>query len=157
MCHKVAKVQAEREEWGMNWSLCISPLVLPTLTVNMEPKTWTLPLAHTCTWSVTNYYGSDQAWTCGTQPPPTPTLLRLFLWLPSAQTAIRASKWVSLPLGSFLSNLTLQNLQNSKYNIPLRETFSWCPKFSQLGVYIRITWVLFSKFTFLSSTFNLMK
>ena len=62
---------------------------------------------------------------------------------------------VSLPLGTFLSTLPPQSLQNSNYNIPLLNAISWCPKFPQLRVYIRITWVLFPKFTFLSSTHNL--
>lgn len=138
----------------MNRSSGASPSVFPALVVSIiKPRTQTLPFTPVI-WSATKYYGSDLDQTCG---PPSASHITAFVFL-----VVFCSHWcnslqmVSLPLGTFLSTLPPQSLQNSNYNIPLLNTISWCPKFYQLRVYIRITWVLFPKFTFLSSTHNLM-
>lgn len=86
-----------------------------------HPEIQTL-LTHTYIWSASKYYGSGLDQTCGIRPPLTPMLLPLFPHLPIAQTALGASKWVSLPLELFLSNLHPQSLQNSNCSVPLLET-----------------------------------
>lgn len=101
--------------------------------------------------------GADLDQICNTHPShSTPLLLPLLPLLFFAQTDVRTSKWVSLALKSFLSNLPPQSLQNANYNISLLEMLLWCLKLSQLRMDIAIPWVLFSRFTFLSSTHNLI-
>lgn len=100
--------------------------------------------------------GADLDQICNTHPSHSTPLLLPLLPLVFAQTDVRTSKWVSLALKSFLSNLPPQSLQNANYNISLLEMLLWCLKLSQLRMDIAIPWVLFSRFTFLSSTHNLI-
>lgn len=94
-----------------------------------HPEIRTL-LTHTYIRWATKYYGSDLDQTCGIQPRLTPTLLPLFPYSPFAPTALRASKWMTLPLELFLSNLHPPSLQISNCSILLLETLCSCLKFS---------------------------